>query len=79
MLYLEEEEKMHFLSSRQSSPAENSQTSPFKLIDGSDGTTTFLPLDTKIGGRVSHDRPNLGQFLTREQANYVYKKWKQAK
>ena len=39
-----------------------------------DGTTTFLPLDSKIGGQVSHDRTNLGQFLTREHANYVYKK-----
>ena len=43
-------------------------------MNGRDGTTTFLPLDSKIGGQVSHDRPNVGQFLTREQANYVYKK-----
>ena len=42
-------------------------------MNGRDGTTTFLPLDSKIGGWVSHDRPNVGQFLTREQANYVYK------
>ena len=39
-----------------------------------DSTTTFLPLDSIIGGQVSHDRPNVGQFLTREQANYIYKK-----
>ena len=31
-------------------------------------------LTPKIGGQVSHDRPKVGQFLTREQANYVYKK-----
>ena len=43
-------------------------------MNGRDGTTTFLPLDSKIGGQVSHDRPKVGQFLTREQANYVYKK-----
>ena len=43
-------------------------------MNGRHGTTTFLPLDFKIGGQVSHDRPNLGQFLTREQASYVYKK-----
>ena len=43
-------------------------------MNGRDGTTAFLPLDSKIGGQVSHDRPNVGQFLTREQANYVYKK-----
>ena len=43
-------------------------------MNGRDGTTTFLPLDSKIGGQASHDRPNVGQFLSREQANYVYKK-----
>ena len=43
-------------------------------MNGRDGTTAFLPLDSKIGGQVSHNRPNVGQFLTREQANYVYKK-----
>ena len=48
-------------------------------MNGRDGTTAFLPLDSKIGGQVSPDRPNVGQFVTREQANYVYKKWKQAK
>ena len=41
-------------------------------MNGRDGTTIFLPLDSKIGGQVSCDRPNVGQFLTREQANYVY-------
>ena len=43
-------------------------------MNGRDGTTTFLPLDSKIGGQVSHDRPKVGQFLTRDQANNVYKK-----
>ena len=43
-------------------------------MNGRDGTTSFLPLDSKIGGQVSHNRPNVGQFLTREQANYVYKR-----
>ena len=43
-------------------------------MNGRDGTTTFLPLDSKIGGQVGHVRPNIGQFLTREQANYIYKK-----
>ena len=39
-----------------------------------DGTITFLPLDSKIGGQISHKRPGVGQFLTREQAKYIYKK-----
>ena len=43
-------------------------------MNGRDGTTTFLPLDSKIGGQISHDRPNVGHFFTKEQANYIYKK-----
>ena len=43
-------------------------------MNGRDGTTTYLPLDSKIGGQVNHDRPSVGQFLTREQASYIYKK-----
>ena len=43
-------------------------------MNGRDDTTTFLPLDPKVSGQVSHDRPKVGKFLTREQANYVYKK-----
>ena len=33
-----------------------------------------MPLDSKIGGQISHDRPKVGQFLTKEQANYVHEK-----
>ena len=43
-------------------------------MNGRDVTTAFLPLDSKIGGQVSHDRPNVGQCFTREQANFIYKK-----
>ena len=43
-------------------------------MNGRDGTTAFLPLNSKIGGQVDHSKPNVGQFLTREQANYIYKK-----
>ena len=42
-------------------------------MNGENGTTTFLPLDSRIGGQVRNDRPSVGQFLTREQANYIYK------
>ena len=31
-------------------------------MNGRDGATTFLPLDSKIGGQASHDRTNVGQF-----------------
>ena len=43
-------------------------------MNGRDGTTTFLPLDSKIGGQINYNSSWIGQFLTREQANYVYKK-----
>ena len=43
-------------------------------MNGRDGTTTFLPLDSKIGGQINYNSPNVGQFLLREQASYVYKK-----
>ena len=43
-------------------------------MNGRDGSTAFLPPDFKIGGQLSHDKPNVGQFFPREQANYIYKK-----
>ena len=43
-------------------------------MNGESGTTTFLPLDSKIGRQVRNDRPSVGQFLTRKQADYTYKK-----
>ena len=43
-------------------------------MKGRNGPTTFLPLSPKIGGLVNNNRPSIGQYLTREQANFVYKK-----
>ena len=43
-------------------------------MNGRTGPTAFLPLSSKIGGQVSNNRPSIGQFLTREQASYIYKK-----
>ena len=43
-------------------------------MNGRNDTTSFLPLDSKIGGQGKKDRPSVGQFLTREQTNYIYKK-----
>ena len=43
-------------------------------MNGRDGTTAFLSLDSKIGGQINYNRTSIGQFLTREQASYVYKK-----
>ena len=42
-------------------------------MNGRNGTTSFLPLDSKIGAQGRNDRL-VEQFLTREQTNYIYKK-----
>ena len=43
-------------------------------MNSRDGTTTFLPIDSKIGGQINYNSSNVGQFLTTQQASYVYKK-----
>ena len=42
-------------------------------MNSRDGTTTFLPLDSRIGGQ-NRDSPTVGQYLTRDQIRYTYKK-----
>ena len=41
-------------------------------MNGRDGTTAFLPLDSRTGGQGGNDRPSIGQFLTTEQMKYIY-------
>ena len=43
-------------------------------MNGRDDTTTFLPLDFRIGGQSRDSCPTIGQYLTRDRARYVYKK-----
>ena len=43
-------------------------------MNSRDGTTTFLPLDSKIDGPDRYNHPTVGQFLTREQTRHVYRK-----
>ena len=43
-------------------------------MNGRNGITAFLPLDSRIGGQGRNDRPSIGQFLTREQTRYIYRK-----
>ena len=43
-------------------------------MKGRNGPTTFLPLSPKIGGLINDNKHSIGQYLTREQANFVYKK-----
>ena len=40
-------------------------------MNGRDGSTTFLPLDSRIGGQSRNDRPCVGQFLTREKKIHI--------
>ena len=43
-------------------------------MNGRDDTTTFLPLDFRIGAQSRDRCPTVGQYLTRDQAKYVYKR-----
>ena len=43
-------------------------------MNGRDGTNTFLSLDSRIGGEGRDNHPTVGQFLTREQTRYIYRK-----
>ena len=43
-------------------------------MNGKDGTTAFLPLESRIGGQGRCNHCTVGQFLTREQTRYIYKK-----
>ena len=43
-------------------------------MNGRNGTTAFLPLDSRIGRQGGNYRPNVGQFLPREQMKYIYRK-----
>ena len=43
-------------------------------MNGRDDATTFLLLNFRIGGQGRDRYPTVGQYLTRDQAKYVYKK-----
>ena len=43
-------------------------------MNGREEATTFLPLDFRIGGQSRDSYPTVGQYLTRDQAKYAYKK-----
>ena len=40
-------------------------------MNGRDDTTTFLPLDFRIGGQNRDSYPMVGQCLTRDQTIYI--------
>ena len=41
-------------------------------MKGNDGTTSFLPIDSKTGGKVSYIKNKKATCLSEKQANYVY-------
>ena len=43
-------------------------------MKGRNGPTTILPLSPKKGGQEKGHYLSIGQYLTREQTNFVYKK-----
>ena len=43
-------------------------------MNGRDDTSTFLPLDFRIGGQNRDSYSMVGQYLTRDQTRYIYKK-----
>ena len=42
-------------------------------MNGRDEATTFLPLDSRIGGQSRDSHPTVGQYLIRDQARDIYK------
>ena len=43
-------------------------------MNGRNGTTAFLALDSRIGRQGRDNHPTVGQFLTREHTTYIYRK-----
>ena len=43
-------------------------------MNGRNDATAFLTLDFKIGGQSRDSHPTVGQYLTRDQVRYIYKK-----
>ena len=42
-------------------------------MKGRDDTTTFLPLDSRIGGQKGDSCPTVGQYLTRPNKLHILK------
>ena len=47
---------------------------PFKLVEGKNGPTAFLSLNTKIGGQARNIKDKEAICLIKDQARYIYKK-----
>ena len=43
-------------------------------MEGKNGLTTFLPLNTEIGGQTNYSKEKVDKCLTSNQAKYIYNK-----
>ena len=43
-------------------------------MTGGDGTTAFLPLDSRRGGQDRDNHHTVGKFLTSKHTKYIYRK-----
>ena len=50
------------------------ESETFKLMKGRNDPITFFPLNPKIDGLINDNKPSIEHYLTREEANFVYKK-----
>ena len=48
-------------------------------MNGRNGTTTFLPLNTKIGGLINNNRPRIGHFLQENKLDTYTKRQNQVR
>ena len=51
----------------------------FKHVKGKDGTTSFLPIDSKTGRKICYIKNKEAMCLSEKQANYVYKNVEEGK
>ena len=51
----------------------------FKLVKGKDSTTSFLPIDSKPGGKVGYIKNKEAICLSEKQGNYLYKNVEEGK
>ena len=56
-----------------------SKSQSFKLLNGRNGTTAFLPLNTKIDGQINNNRASTGQCLTRKKLDTYTKRQNQVR
>ena len=51
----------------------------FKLVKDKDSTTSFLPIESKTGGKIIYVKNKEAMCLSEKQANYIYKKVEEGK